>query len=63
MSDNTWLPIADAPRDKEIEIKQGDGEFSIRAYWGGGADKAWRSVTTHRQIIRPEFYRPLPVDL
>lgn len=53
-----WSPMDSAPKDKEIEIYQ-DGAFPIRAYFGGGADKAWRSVTTHQQIFSPKFWRLL----
>ncbi len=39
----------EAPKDKIVEIRLED-EFPIMAYFGGGADKAWRELNTSFQI-------------
>ena len=45
-----------APKGEIIEVKFED-EFPVLAYYGGGADKAWREVTSCRQIMTPLAYR------
>lgn len=57
-----WLPIETAPKDgTRIEIKQEDA-FPLLAYYGGGADKAFREWNSCRQIYEKNFWRPYKGD-